>query len=208
MPTYPLAFPSVGIVSSSFRLSRAVSASRSPFTFARQAYKHQGAMWSGEVTFRPTTDEQAAELRSFIVELNGKFGTFLYGDPDRLAKGILGVGGGTPLVNGASQTGTSLVVDAAPLSTTDWLKKGDYFQLGTGVDAQLYMLVDDVTSDGSGNATLTFEPSLRSSPSDNDAVTITSPKGLFSLSANDTGWQSNHVPVYEISISFEEVISL
>jgi len=74
---------------------------------------------------------------------------------------------GTVLVNGASQTGSSLIVDgltAAP-------QAGDVFKI-TGVD-----LVYTVTSDASvssGGATLAINPALASSPADNAAITFLS----------------------------------
>ena len=74
---------------------------------------------------------------------------------------------GTVLVNGASQTGTSLVVDglsAAP-------QAGDVFKIA-GVD-----LVYTVTSDASvssGGATLAINPALDSSPADDAAITFLS----------------------------------
>jgi hypothetical protein len=74
---------------------------------------------------------------------------------------------GTVLVNGASQTGSSLVVDglsAAP-------QAGDVFKIA-GVD-----LVYTVTSDASvssGGATLAINPALASSPADDAAITFLS----------------------------------
>ena len=74
---------------------------------------------------------------------------------------------GTVLVDGGSQTGTSLVVDgltAAP-------QAGDVFKIA-GVD-----LVYTVTSDAtvsSGGATLSINPALDSSPADNAAITFLS----------------------------------
>ena len=74
---------------------------------------------------------------------------------------------GTVLVNGASQTGSSLVVDgltAAP-------QEGDVFKI-TGVD-KVYTVTADA-SVSSGGATLAINPSLASSPADNAAITFLS----------------------------------
>ena len=51
---------------------------------------------------------------------------------------------------------------------------GDLFSLGN----YLHMLTADVTADGSGNATLVFEPTLRTSPSNNAALDISTPRPL------------------------------
>ena len=64
----------------------------------------------------------------FLLSLNGMAGSFLLGDPlGATASGNLG---GTPLVNGANQTGASLSIDGCSNNITNWLKAGDYIQLG------------------------------------------------------------------------------
>ena len=71
---------------------------------------------------------------------------------------------GTVLVNGAGQTGSSLVVDGL----TDVPKVGDTFTLA-GVE-KIYTVTADATVT-SGGATLAINPALASSPADNAAVT-------------------------------------
>lgn len=72
---------------------------------------------------------------------------------------------GTVLVNGGSQTGTSLTVDA--LTATP--KVGSTFSIA-GVE-KVYTITSSVTVT-SGGATLTISPSLASSPADNAAITF------------------------------------
>jgi hypothetical protein len=74
---------------------------------------------------------------------------------------------GTVLVNGGSQTGTSLIVDG--LSGTP--RQGDTFTIN-GV-AKVYTIVSGVTVT-SGGATLTIEPALASSPANNATITFLS----------------------------------
>lgn len=85
----------------------------------------------------------------------------------------LGAGGGTPLVNGASQTGSSIVTNGWP-NTTLVLKAGDLITFATG-PTLVYDVTADGTSDGSGNLTLSISPNIPSgsSPGNNDAITIT-----------------------------------
>ena len=103
----------------------------------------------------------------------------------------IGAHGGTPLVNGASQTGASLVTDGWTASTAV-LKEGDVITLAgvnavnpqsresTGVLRQ-FVVTANVTSDGSGNATIAISPSITTgtgfqtvtgSPADNAAITV------------------------------------
>lgn len=204
--TYPLTFPSVGIVTSSFRLVRAVAQSESPFTFAQQTYRHQGERWEGEVTFKPVRRADAAEIQAFLGELYGRYGTFLYSDPDFLVQGLRGSGGGTPLVKGAGQTGNNLIIDGLPSATANVLRKGDYFQLGSGTSARLYMITQDANSNTAGEVTLQFVPALRSSPADNAAVTFTGAKGLFKAAENTASWDSNYAMIYGFSFAFKEAV--
>lgn len=207
MPSYPLSFPSVVPATASFRLSRAVSSSISPFTFTQQVYKFGGERWEGNVTFPPMTQANAAELQAFFLEMQGQFGTFLYGDANYLAKGPRGLASGSPLVKGAGQTGNTLIVDGLSTGLTGWLKKGDYFQLGTGLDSRLYQSSVDVNTNGSGEATINFYPALRVSPADNAAVVVTGAKGLFRLASSVSEWQVEEGNLYNFSFGFMESIS-
>jgi len=207
MTTYPLTFPAGGITSSSFGIVRASSSSRSPFTFRQQVYNFSGAMWKGDVTFKPMHMTDSAAIKAFLADLQGQYGTFLYGDPDFLAQGARGALGGTPLVKGGSQTGNTLLIDGATLSVTNWIRKGDYFQIGTGTTARLHMIVEDANSNGSGEVTLTFQPALRYSPADNAPIVITGAKGLMRLASNAAEWPSNFRSITEINIQFVEAIS-
>ena len=74
---------------------------------------------------------------------------------------------GTVLVNGASQTGSSLVVDG--LDSTPQL--GDVFKIA-GVD-KIYTVTATPTV-SSGGATIAIDPALASSPADNAAITFLS----------------------------------
>jgi len=104
----------------------------------------------------------------------------------------VGALGGTPLVNGGSQTGASLVTDGWSNSITGLLKKGDIFtvagvravnpqsRLSTGALRQ-FVVTADVDSNGSGQATLSIDPpitisgasqTVTGSPADNAALTV------------------------------------
>jgi len=97
---------------------------------------------------------------------------------------------GTPLVNGASQTGASLITDGWTANTT--IAQGTVFTLAA-VHAvhpetrvaypflQQFVVTADATADGTGNATLSISPSIttsgatqtvNASPADNAALTL------------------------------------
>lgn len=183
-----LDLPSSGCASSVvMTLAHIVGNSPNPYTFEESFYKWPGEQWRMDFRMPPLLDQDVAdEWVSFALKLQGSYGRFLAGDPGRAAP--RGVGGGTPLVNGTSQTGNTLNIDGAPFSTTQWLKRGDYFQLGTGASSRLYKLTADATTNGSGEVLLEFVPGLRSSPADNAALTIVNPRGLFRMASNDVSW--------------------
>jgi hypothetical protein len=85
----------------------------------------------------------------------------------------LGVGTGTPLIKGASQTGSTINTDGWTISQTGILKAGDLVKFAA-IDT-VYEITADCDSDGAGDATLPINPPVFSggSPGDNTAVTVT-----------------------------------
>lgn len=150
----------------------------SPYTLQTQVASYGGNGWGIQVSFDPLTREEAAPWIAFLASLRGQFGTFLFG-PNTMGLPLgSGPGGNTPRINGASQTGFVLVTDNWPNSTAI-LKAGDLIQL----DYRLYMNLKDVSSDGSGNATLDIWPSLRGH-ADNTVVVTNNPVGTWRLTTN------------------------
>lgn len=204
--TYPLSLPvaTKAIQSIEIRAVNAVAYARSPFTFAGQAFAYSGQMWTADVTLKPMKRADAEQWNAWLFSLRGQLGTFLMGDP--MGATARGVATGTPLVNGASQTGGSLVIDGAATSVTGWLKAGDYIQLGSGSSARLHKVLADVNSDGSGNVTLDIWPHIRTAPADNATVTVSSAKGLFRLSSNEQAWSVNEAAIYGMTFAAMEAV--
>lgn len=105
----------------------------------------------------------------------------------------------TPLVNGASQTGTSLITDGWAASTAIF-KRGDIITLAsvnavnpknrqdTGSSRQ-FVVTDDVSSDASGDATLPISPAITPSADDPRRTVTQSPANdavITPLGAEDT----------------------
>lgn len=185
--SYPLAFPAAAAPALlKFRKVAAVSASTSPFTHEQQIYAHQGDRLECDVEFPIQSRAEANAVIGFLLALNGMEGTFLMGP--RNAATAAGAATGTPLVNGGSQTGRSLITDGWSAGVTGILLAGDYIQLGSGSSARLHPIAQDVNSNGSGQATLELGTRLRSSPSDNAAITVINPVGVWRLAANTVEW--------------------
>jgi len=205
MTTYPLTLPShTGIRSVSLRATNAVAYDRSPFTFAGQAQASAGQMWEADVSLPPMKRADAEVWIAWLTSLRGQYGTFLMGDPSAAtARGTLG---GTPLVNGASQTGATLNIDGATADVTNWLRAGDYIQLGAASSATLHKVLEDVSTDGSGQATLTLWPHIRTAPTDNSTVVTSNTVGNFRLSSNSSEWSISEASIYGINFSAMEVV--
>lgn len=204
--SYPLAFPThTGVRSVNLRAVQAQGMTQSIFTYKQQVVSHDGARWEAEISLPPMSRQNAEAWLGWLLSLRGQVGTFLMGDPAGATP--MGEAGGTPLVNGASQTGSSLVVDGATPSQSSWLRAGDYFQLGSAASSKLYKVTQDVVTDGGGSATLEIWPNLRSSPSDNDALTVTGAKGLFRSSRKDVEWSVNEAMQYGVTFPVIEAIT-
>lgn len=203
--TYPLALPTVtGVRNITIRTINSVSYSRSPFTFAGQAQAFSGQMWAADVSLPPMKREDAVVWVSWLTSLRGQYGTFLMGDP--LCATALGEAGGTPLATGSNPAGETLNIAGATASQTDWLKAGDYIQLGTGANARLHQVLADVDTDASGNGTLSLWPHTRSAVTAGTAITVSSPVGRWRLDSNQSERSVSEAAFYGISFSAVEAI--
>ncbi len=203
--TYPRALPShTGLMSITLRAVNQTALTSSPFSYKQQIHNHSGQRWECEIQLPPLDREDAEQWVAWLLSLNGMAGSFLLGDPvGGTARGALG---GTPLVNGASQTGASLSIDGCSNSITGWLKAGDYIQLGGGASASLHKVLTDVDTNSSGQATLDLWPSVRVAPSDNATVTTSNTVGRFRLNSGEQNWNINSASIYGITFAAIEVV--
>lgn len=120
----------------------------------------------------------------------GRTGGFGFYENTLLPNHTPGTQGGTPLVNGAAQTGSTLVTDGWAAAGT--LKKGDVFTLAGvyGVHPetkqaygylQQFVATSDATADGGGAMSISIYPAITTSgafqtvsgsPADNAAITV------------------------------------
>jgi len=149
-----------------FYLSPSTQIFRSPLSGAVQTLELPGARWRAIITYNALSDANARILKAFLSKLSGSAGRFYCWDFGH--ENPAGIGTGTPLVDGASQTGKSLDTKGWTPSQTGILKAGDYFT----VNGELKIMTADVDSDVSGDATLVFIPALRASPANEAALTV------------------------------------
>lgn len=146
------------------------------------------AVDAGKLFFNPT----AAIAKQYEAGLIGSHASAKVYEHQTGYTHTVGPLGGAPLVNGAAQSGASLITDAWTAAAAARLKKGDIFTIAnvlavnpftrqsTG-SAKQFVVTADVSSDAGGNATIPISPSIvltgpyqnvNVGPADNAALTI------------------------------------
>jgi hypothetical protein len=145
--------------------------------------------------------QQATEIgRQYIKGTMGTSSGFQWAMDQNIATHVVGALGGVPTVNGANQTGTTLLTKAWTAAVGPRLKEGDTFTIAgvfgvnpnsrqsTG-DLQKFVVRGDVSSDGAGLASVPIFPGIITSgayqtvdvsPADSAALTIDGAAGVSS----------------------------
>jgi len=200
MPTtFPVSLPTTGTRTITIRQQSVVAVASSPYTLERQVQRHQGQVWNLDVEYAPLARAEAEALVAALCSLNGREGTFLFGDSAN--KAPRGTATGTPVVNGGSQTGEDISTRGWTASVTGILKAGDWVQFGTGSTARLHKVLADTNSNGSGVATLTLWPRVRTAWADGSAIVTTFPKGNFALTTDGQDWSVDVAHRYGLKFS-------
>jgi hypothetical protein len=172
-----------------------------PETGSIQTVENPGARWRAQMQFPNLEEADATLLQAWLMKLRGRANRALIHNFAR--PNVRGTMTGTPLVNGASQTGSSLVIDGGGNART--LLAGDFF----GVGGKLKMVVADMTTDASGNGTITFEPPIPSgqSPADNASITLVKPTCRMIMESDSAEWLTRAPILTDVPLSFIEVFS-
>lgn len=190
----PISMPvNVGFTEANFYLETNTQSFTSPVTKTTQVLELDGARWRATYSLPKMRREQAAQWIAFFLKCAGRANKFLAYDADW--KTNLGPGTGTPLVKGAGQTGGTLEIDGCTPSVTGWLRASDYVT----VNGQLVRLTQNADTDGSGNATLFFEPPLIESPADNLPITTTGTQYCEMILVDDSQgqWPTDKNGIYQ-----------
>lgn len=205
--SYPRSLPThTGISSIELRTINAVAYSRSPFTFSGEAFEYAGKMFQADVTLPPMNRSDAAQWIAWLVSMKGQVGTFYLGDPAAATPLGSARDADTILVNGAVSSGNTIAIDSAPASQTGYLKAGDYMHIGSGTDRQLFKVLQDVDTDGSGGATVDVWPDVRTAILNNAAVNVENTQGVFRLASNEQSWSIDNASIYGITFGAVEAL--
>jgi len=169
-----------------FTLRSNVQRSKSTFTKSRQIAELLGSHWIFSATWGVVTPEMIAPLRAFLVSLRGGVMPFQYSDISApRPNGLIG----TPAsIVGFAGLNTLEIATAQP--ETKVFNAGDYIQIEVdgGEGYEYKMIIDDVTTDISGNAFVAIEPHFRHDPIIGSTVIHDNPVGVFVHDENDHAW--------------------
>jgi hypothetical protein len=163
------------------QLLRAGASLRSKYTGKRQHINFPFALWIFEGKLIPMEGIDAGEWRAFLVSLEGQKNTFRLPVPGA-AKPLSGfTGNGTIGAGGVAVRAKSMLVNAT--ANTLILRKGDYFNVGD----ELKMSDNNVTTNGSGVATVSFQPGMRAAYAATTPVQIQNPFIYLAATEDDSG---------------------
>mgnify|MGYP000185716143 CR=1 FL=1 len=204
--SYPRQIPNVPIKTARMGLNVNQSFFESSFSRHVSVQSHAGGttdQWEGMITTAPLSPSQVSEMSAWLISLKGREKYFYAYDPDRRnPKGSASTASSNPVVNGGGQVGHSVQTSGWQAAVSNLLVAGDYFQIGE----QYFMVMENVTSDGSGNATITFEPAIRNSLADQVAIIFNNPVLKARLVENVQPWESDEKRMSVISFAWEEVL--
>jgi len=107
------------------------------------------------------------------------------------------------LVAGAGQTGSSIDLDGASASVSNFFKAGDYLSFNN----ELHMVTADVSTSGTGTLTVSIAPPIRKPTDNDDAVQIFAPFGVFMMT-NTPRWNTESKYISSITIeAIEDVLA-
>lgn len=158
-----------------------------------------GQRFKFSATYPPMSRSDFAPVLAFIMKQRSQKETFQISLPDlKNAKGNVS---GSVLVKNAHTAGdTTITVDAM----TGTLKAGDLVKFAG--DTKVYMVVSDVTADGSNEATLTIEPPLRSAISDNASVTYDDVEFTVRLTNDLQQFSTDDLDTFRFEVDFIEAL--
>tara|TARA_R100001463_G_scaffold118747_2_gene174581 strand:- start:138 stop:740 length:603 start_codon:yes stop_codon:yes gene_type:complete len=132
-----------------------------------QTRQIDGQKFTITLDYAPMNRANFAPIKAFIMKQRAKLNTFTVIPP--IVSNAQGSVTGTISVDGAISAGaTTCTIDGLANSTNGLLKAGDYFRFSSAI--KVYMAVEDLNSNGSGEGTLTFEPPLRTAVVDNTSL--------------------------------------
>lgn len=168
----------------------------------RQARSRGGQRWGFSVSFPPMTRAQFDPIYSFAIAQRGQYETFIW-VPTTIGT-TRGESGETPIIDGALSAGvTSASIKSLTASTSNIIRSGDFLKFSG--HSKVYMCTADMSSDGSGDATLAFVPKLTTAVADEENVVIASVPFNVAFTTDINSYGTNATTFYSYEIELIEV---
>lgn len=169
----------------------------------RQVRSRGGQRWLFKCIFPPLSRSDLDPIFAFSVAQRGQFETFTW-VPTTIGT-TRGASSESPVVNGALAAGvSSAAIDGLTASTSNILRSGDFFKFSG--HSKVYMATADMSSNGSGAATLNFAPKLDSAVADNETLTIASVPFQVAFSSDNRQYTTDASGYYQYEIELVEVV--
>lgn len=175
----------IGQTDVTLRAVNVIGEQRGPFNGLREIQVFPGAHWEIEISFLPVVRTDAQRFEAWMLSLRGRAGTFRCGDPYRSLP--LGSNLGTPTVLLASAGEESFTSQGWDVSESGLLLAGDFIEIAS----RLHMVLANVNSDVSGQATIKVWPPLREDHAAATAIVTENARGVFALAMNDSEFTRN-----------------
>ena len=190
LPTSP------GFVSMTHRLITTRTENRPATGSSESRFARMGSRYAFDFETEPLTPEEAMDWSIIETEAGTCVVTIPQVDFDTGAPGA-------PLVNGAGQSGTSLMLDG--LTPRYVIRRGQWLNITTGGLIYLYRAAAEAIADGAGNVTVTLQTLLRAPHGNNDVVELGQPKVEGFVTLPDDAWSiSGTERFYRLAFSIKE----
>lgn len=182
-----------------YTMRRASATLRSPYDGSSETLQSAFKVWFFEGSLVPLDKDDAGPIRSFLIQLDGKANRtkLLLPDATESSTGYTGTG----VTSGALSGGEASVATGGWTPGAAVAMEGDPVNIGD----ELKILTSNVVADGSGNATLTFGPTMRGALS-SGAVVRVSDNYLWAVSDDDdiASWNITAPVEHGIAMKFVE----
>jgi len=169
----------------------------------KQARQIDGQRFQITLQYPPMTRAEFAPIKAFIIKQRSQLENFTIIPPTE--SNAQGVASTVISTNASISAGAiTCTVDNMTTSTNGILKAGDYFRF-TG-QQKVYMAVEDLNADGSGEGTLTFEPPLRTAVTDNTVLIYDDVDFTVSLTGNTQEYNIGTTNLYAYELDVIEVL--
>ena len=155
-----------------------------------------------DISLPPLSKDNAMDVFAFLKKQQNSFDKFDYQYP--ITNICANISQTDIVVNGSHSVGdNTIALSGFDNSTSNVLKAGDLIKFAN--HTKIYMVEADLTSDSSGNATVTISPSIIDTLANSEAVTVDQPNFKVYLNS-DVLYTTDASGLFSITFSLRECI--